>query len=257
MSISAVNAATSAYGVANQSSKVTSSNQSGNVAQTTQADLVSLSPEAIAAQRQEQYALKDAQSLFKDWQNAGLTFRNYAIGHGGTSEMLLRENQKVVDSLNILKSHAPTPEAEQAFEDKIQFVILVGNKEIFNSMEDIDKRIQAQNDYQSLAGQYLTEQYGSPDGKLPDTFAAHLRNENGDVDFSKDPFLNTHPRLSSFIESENQSKTIQSKAINTYSEVLAQTSISFPVDQKALKGDSMNLLSEWLDKDLPYDEKSN
>jgi len=212
MDISAVNAATSAYGVNNKSSTVATTNQSFNVAQTTQTDSVSVSPEAIAAQRQEQYALKDNPTeLFNDWLKTGLTFKDYSIGHGGTSKTLLPENQMIIDSLRVLQRQATTSEQKAGYDNKIEFVTVIGNKEIFNSIADIENRISAQNEYQALTGKYLTEKYGNPDGKLPDSFASHLRNKNGEMDFSRDSFLNSRPRLSSFIENNIIDNTIKSK----------------------------------------------
>jgi len=144
MDISAVNAATSAYGVANQSSKVTSSNQSGNVAQTIQADSINLSPEAIAAQRQEKYALKDDPiELFNEWLENDNPRTISFTGIKPYGEML-PETQSYIDQLNQRLEQAQTPEQRKQIEAYISGASRFGSHEMIQSDSDLETRWQVE-----------------------------------------------------------------------------------------------------------------
>ena len=170
MDISEVSAVPSAYGVTNQSPKVASSNQSGNLAEATQANSVILSPEAIAAQRQEQYAPKTAFDLFNEWKESGATrisIQLPVLPNQPKNTNLLPENQQLMDSLSEKMKNTPDNHERILISNKINFLHAIGDKELFKSEADINKRYDAIQDSIHLQQRYLTEKYGNSWGENP------------------------------------------------------------------------------------------
>lgn len=170
MDISAVNSAASAYGVTNQSSKVAATNQSGNFTETNLVNSVSLSPEAIAAQRQEQYAPKTAFDLFNEWKESGATrisIQLPVLPNQPKNNNLLPENQQLMDSLSEKMKNTPDNHERILISNKINFLHAIGDKELFKSEADINKRYDAIQDSIHLQQRYLTEKYGNSWGENP------------------------------------------------------------------------------------------
>ena len=140
MNISAVNAATSAYGVTNQDSKAAMTTETGKGQQK---DSVSLSPEAVAAQRKEQYALKtDPVAIYNTW----LESESRTISFEGSKpyEDLLPETQGYIDQLNKRLEETESPEKRDQMKDYISGASRFGDKEIIRSDSDIQTRWQVE-----------------------------------------------------------------------------------------------------------------
>jgi len=167
MDISAVNAATSAYSAMNQNSKAAMTNQSGNVAQTTQADSVNLSPEAIASQRQEKYALKDDPIvLFNEWLEND---NPRTISFSGIKPYgeLLPETQSYIDLLNQRLEQVQTPEQRKQIEAYISGASRFGSNEMIQSDSDLETCWQVEQvsvDLMMAHSQINNEEIGLPDG---------------------------------------------------------------------------------------------
>ena len=161
MTISSVNSAIPAYSIAasNAASNARAAmpTESGNLPQSVKSDFVSLSPEAIAAQRQEQYALKDDPiEHFNKWLANGAQGWTITLG-SGTKETLLPENQPLMDRLQALKSQAANDAKRQEYDANIQTLTTFGNQEIFNELSDIDRRMEAVTMNSYLQSEYLQQ----------------------------------------------------------------------------------------------------
>lgn len=157
MDISALNAANSTYGVANQSAKVANYVQSNNTTQAQQSDTVSISQEATQKNREERYALKDDPiEIFNQWKSEGRDFP--IIGYEPKPfEDLLPENQELINKLRNQAKNMPTEEDRRLIEADISTISSYGDKEIFSSREDVSKRLMTESQAATLQMRYLIE----------------------------------------------------------------------------------------------------
>jgi hypothetical protein len=160
MDISSVNAATSAYVVAGQSSKAAMPAQNSNITQPQQADSVSLSPDALKQSRLEQYPLKaDPISQFQEWKNEG-TDKIVLAKVGKPINELLPENQELIILLREKQNTLNSVEDRMLIAAKVSTVTQYGDKEIFNNESDIDLKDQAVSDTAKLQVSYLLNKNG-------------------------------------------------------------------------------------------------
>ena len=160
MNISAVNAATSAYGVTTQDSKAAALSQSGNATNSTQVDSVSLSPEALQQSRIEQYPLKDDPiTLFQEWKEKEKDVISIA-GTPKAIDELLPENIEFISQLRNEQKNVSSYEDKMMIEAHISTITRHGDNEIFTSKSDIQSRVQAEAESASLQANYLLEKNG-------------------------------------------------------------------------------------------------
>jgi len=176
------------------SSTLTTENKTAineTVATHNQSETVSLSPESQQQLRQEQYKMKDATDLFKEWLAFDVSYPLIMIPSGSSADEgeLLPENQPLLESLKQKMKNTPDPEQRMGIYNKLNLLRGAGKAEIFTSESDLDLRMNAINDSVYLQQKYLTEKYGSPMGipseSMQKAMAEHEK--NGD--------LNQHPWL--------------------------------------------------------------
>jgi|GEM_PF-4786464 len=138
--IQTINSPSSMDSIAAQKAKTATPNALvGHSATTTQNDSVSLSDEAIQAQRKEQYALKtDPVAFYNDWLETDP--RYISIPGAKPYEALLPETQAYVDQLNQRLTSAKTPEQRMQIENFISGASSYGDKEIIQSDSDVQTR---------------------------------------------------------------------------------------------------------------------
>lgn len=170
MDISSVNTATPATGITTPSTKAAMPNQTGNVSQASQTDSVSISSEAMQQSRADKYAPKTTIDLFNEWKESGvthLTIQLPVLPNQPKNENLLPENQQLIDALKEKMKHTSDNNERVLISNKIDLMHAIGDKELFRSEAEIDRRYDAINDSLHLQQRYLTEKYGNPWGEEP------------------------------------------------------------------------------------------
>lgn len=141
---------------------VVETNNESNTNETKQTDRVYMSDEAITAQRQEQYKLKDATDLFYEWQNMNIDspviFLPSTIPEN--DDNLLPENKSIIEQLQTKLKNSTSAYERTLTQGQIDLVRSLGDKEIFNSLSDVDKRQRAVGESFYLQRKYLAEKYG-------------------------------------------------------------------------------------------------
>ncbi|NCN44233.1 MAG: hypothetical protein CO158_04780 [Piscirickettsiaceae bacterium CG_4_9_14_3_um_filter_43_564] len=178
MNVSSINMATSTYAVAAQNAQSTNSIQSGNTTQSTQADSVNLSTEALKQSRLEQYPLKtDPAKIFYEWkQNDGI----YAnLGPATKSyEELLPENQELITQLKA-QMKSQTIEERRQTEADIATVSMFGDNEIFSNRQEISQRLETESIASRLKYAFVEKKYGEI--PLPDGLEAHKDSQKSSI----------------------------------------------------------------------------
>jgi len=133
-------------------------------------DTVNLSPEAIAAQRQEQYALKtDPMEFYNNWLD---TEQPRSIRLEGVKPYvgLLPETQAYVDQLNERFKQAKTREQREDIQALISGASRFGDKEMIQSDSDVQTRWKVEGIALNLQMAHLEiygEELAVPDSALP------------------------------------------------------------------------------------------
>jgi len=147
MDISSVNATTSAYGVTNQSSKVTSSNQSGNAGQAGQADSVSISQTAQNISKVASFGYdlpfdERGFELFQRWKTepmGPLSDKEKPI------DQLLPESQHLIEHFQEKMKSAKTVDEREQFSAKISHIQMYGDETSFKNESEVDKHRNSKN----------------------------------------------------------------------------------------------------------------
>lgn len=169
MSITSVNPYASAYQTAATNNKQT--NNLLDTVENTQAkattrpgeDTVSISEEASQKSRAEQYALKDDPDLlFEEWLATAPEKAYLNFPEKREWDELLPENQTLINDLSGQASKELNEEKRRLIFDSISTIKMFGDKEIFTSLEDVGKRVQAESTAYSLKTAYMEEVHGVP-----------------------------------------------------------------------------------------------
>ena len=139
MDISAVNAATSAYGVNSQNAKAVTPTQNSNITQHQQTDSVSLSPEAQKL-TQTLSTQEEANQIYQEWQDTGLLDKHQIRFESVKPyDSLLPQNQ---DFIKQLQSEYLTAGQERQAEIKgfIDEIHRWGDKEDLSSNASVNRR---------------------------------------------------------------------------------------------------------------------
>ena len=145
MSISTVNSVASSQSTASVSKAVPFEwNRVAQQQPQPSSDTVTLSPEAIAAQRQEQYALKtDPMEFYNEWLTTEQP-RSIRLEGVKPYDDLLPETQAYVDQLNERLKQAKTREQREDIQALISGASRFGDKEMIQSDSDVQTRWQVE-----------------------------------------------------------------------------------------------------------------
>lgn len=158
----------------------------------TSVDSVSVSPQAHAAMRQEQYPPKSALDLFQDWRQAGYTHVaiHYPSGEASDEADLLPENQPLLNHIKDKLSTNLTPEARAKTLGELSFLRGVGKSEIFETASELNRRMDAVFESVYLQQKYLVEKYGDANGIPSESMQEAI------AALKSDSELNQRPKLS-------------------------------------------------------------
>ena len=164
MGISPVTPNTSAYHTPTINNKQTNNpldTLEGTQAKSTRpGDTVSISQEASQKARLEEYPLQsDPVEIFNKWKSEGRSYPT--IGYESKPfDDLLPENQELISNLRDQAKNTSNEEERRLIEADISIISSYGDKEIFSSREDANKRLMTESQAATLEMRYLIEKNG-------------------------------------------------------------------------------------------------
>lgn len=130
------------------------------------ADTASISAKGKALAQTDHAPKIDPTELFNEWLKRGSNQLEIVLG-SGTKDTMLPENKPLYDQLVQSRSQAGSQRERENISGQMAELISFGNKEVFNSADQIDQRMQAVTMSCHLQEQYLSAKNGTPPGIPP------------------------------------------------------------------------------------------